>query len=345
LISGISFEKELTEARLLDPSKGFSETVQTIERRKDPLLERWCRINAQRANRPKELARDSSLEELAKSTEKGCFFCPASIESSTPKFPPSLAPEGRIRVGASTVFPNLFPFARHHAVVAVSEIHYVPLERMEAEVVGDALRASLEYARRLHEKDPESRYLSVNWNWLPTAAASLMHPHFQVVADVTPTKYVGAALAASRSYFSRNGSSFWSDLCAAEEAGGERFAYRDGAFSWVASFAPMGNNEVVGIADGASELLGLGESGIGDLARGLSKALKVYSRLGVQGLNMAVYSGPLGQETGGFSLHVRLISRPKLKQLYTSDAGFMERLHDEVIVETWPEDVARELRA
>jgi UDPglucose--hexose-1-phosphate uridylyltransferase len=185
----------------------------------------------------------------------------------------------------------------------------------------------------------------VNWNCLPTAAASLMHPHFQVVADVTPTKYVGAALAASRSYFNRNGSNFWSDLCSAEETGGERFAYGDGAFSWVASFAPMGNNEVVGIADGDSELLALSESAVGDLARGLSKALKVYARLGVQGLNMAVYSGSLGQEAGDFSLHVRLISRPRLKQLYTADAGFMERLHDEVIVETWPEDVARELRA
>jgi len=345
LISRIRFEREVTEARLLDPTKGFDETVQIIERRKDPLLERWCRINAQRANRPKDLSRDSSLEELARSTEKGCFFCPSNIDSSTPKFPPSLAPEGRIRVGASTVFPNLFPFARHHAVVTLSETHFVPLERMGEEIVGDGLRASLEYARRIHARDPESKYLSVNWNCLPTAAASLMHPHFQVVADVVPTKYVGATLMASRSYFNRNGLSFWTDLCTAEQTGGERFGHRDGTFSWIASFAPLGNNEVVGIADGAPELLALDESGVGDLARGLSKALKVYGRLGVQGLNMAVCSGPLGQATEGFSLHVRLISRPKLKQLYTSDAGFMERLHDEVIVETWPEDVARELRA
>ena len=345
MISGIRFEKEVTEARLLDPSKGFSETVQTIERRKDPLLERWCRINAQRASRPKDLARDSSLEELAKSTEKGCFFCPANIEKSTPKFPSSLAPEGRIRIGASTVFPNLFPFARHHAVVTLSEAHFIPVDRMEAGMLGDGIRASIEYARRLHAKDPDSKYFSLNWNFLPTAAASLMHPHFQAVADGTPTKYVGAALTASRSYMGRNGSSFWADLASAEEAGGVRYAYREGAFSWVAGFAPMGNNEVLGISDHASDLLGLDDSGIVDMATGLSKALKAYGRLGVQGLSMAVYSGPLGQPAEGFSLHLRLISRPKLKQLYTSDAGFMERLHEETVVETWPEDVARELRA
>lgn len=342
--STIRFEKEVSEVRLLDPSKGFNESVQSIERRRDTLLERWCRINVQRASRPTDVTKDSSLAELAKSTEKGCLFCPENIERTTPKFPPFLVPEGRIKVGGSTVFPNLFPFARLHAVVTLTEKHFVPLEEMEAEIIGDGLRASLELAKVLNTKDPQSKYVSVNWNCLPTAAASLMHPHFQVVADSRPTKYVAEAVSASESYLRRNGSSYWSDLIESEE-GGERFVAREGCFAWVASFAPMGNNEVVGIANGTSQLLGLHEGEVNDLAKGLSKILKAYSRLGLQGLNMAVYSEPLAQETKRFSLHARLISRPKLKLLYTSDAGFMERLHDEVIVETMPEAVAAELRA
>jgi len=215
---------------------------------------------------------------------------------------------------------------------------------MEPTILSDGLHAAMEYARMLAAKDPTSKYLSLNWNFLPTAAASLMHPHFQMVGDTSPTKYVGESLEASASYLRMNASSYWDDLVVAEKAVGERFVADSGPFSWLASYAPMGNNESIGIAKSASHFLQLEEADLEGMAEGLSAILRTYDRIGVQGLNMAVYSGPLGVGTAGFSLHVRVISRPKLKQLYTSDAGFMERLHDEVIVETKPEDFAAELR-
>jgi galactose-1-phosphate uridylyltransferase len=48
--------------------------------------------------------------------------------------------------------------------------------------------------------------------------------------------------------------------------------------------------------------------------------------------------------TPHFRVHVRMISRPDPRPMYTSDAGFLERLHDEVVVETRPEDVALKIR-
>jgi galactose-1-phosphate uridylyltransferase len=40
-----------------------------------------------------------------------------------------------------------------------------------------------------------------------------------------------------------------------------------------------------------------------------------------------------------------MISRPNIKPVYTTDTGFMERLHDEVVVETRPEDAASKIRS
>jgi galactose-1-phosphate uridylyltransferase len=60
---------------------------------------------------------------------------------------------------------------------------------------------------------------------------------------------------------------------------------------------------------------------------------------------MSLFSGPLDSQLQHFSVHARMISRPDVKPLYTTDTGFMERLHDEVIVETKPEDVASKIRS
>jgi len=58
-----------------------------------------------------------------------------------------------------------------------------------------------------------------------------------------------------------------------------------------------------------------------------------------------MFSGPLDAQLQDFSIHLRMISRPDVKPIYTADAGFLERLHDEVVVETRPEDVASKIRS
>ena len=45
-----------------------------------------------------------------------------------------------------------------------------------------------------------------------------------------------------------------------------------------------------------------------------------------------------------FRVFLRVISRPTLEEFYTSDRGFMEILYREMVVQTFPEDVARGLR-
>jgi UDPglucose--hexose-1-phosphate uridylyltransferase len=340
----VKFEKNLQETTILTPSTGFKPEIQVVERRKDTLLDRWCRINIERAKRPKVKAGDSSVLELVESSRKSCPFCPDRLEANTPKFPESLIPEGRLRVGEAVALPNLFAFAQHHAVVVLTEEHFLPLDRFDAIHIRNGLEASIGYIKAVKERYPRVRFCSINWNHLPTAAASMLHPHFQVIADEAPTRYLYEAFEASRVFHGKHGLSYWSDIVKAEEEILERFIGGFSGSKWYTSFCGFRNNDVVGVVD-ASNLFEMSEATLGDFSEGLSAMLRGYNAIGVQGFNMSMFSGPLDTQSRHFSVHARMISRPDVKPLYTTDTGFMERLHDEVIVETKPEDVASKIRS
>ncbi len=340
----VRFEKDIQETTILTPSTGFKPQVQLVERRKDTLLDRWCRINNERANRPKVRAGDFSILELFESTRKSCPFCPDRVDANTPMFPESLIPGGRLRVGEAIAFPNLFAFAQHHAVVVLTAEHFIPLDKFDAVHIGNGLEASIRYIKAVRARHPQIRFCSINWNHLPTAAASMLHPHFQVIADEVPTHYLYDVLEASRIFHEKHGLSYWRDIVEAEEENLERFITKFGGSNWYTSFCGLGNNDVVGVVD-ASNIFEMNEATLGDLAEGLSAMLKGYSALGVQGFNMSIFSGPLDSHLRDFSVHLRMISRPDVKPIYTTDAGFMERLHDEVVIETKPEDAASKIRS
>jgi galactose-1-phosphate uridylyltransferase len=339
----VKFEKQIQETRILSPLTGFTPQTQAVERRKDPLLDRWCRINVERANRPKSSGGDSSIPQLVESTAKNCPFCPDRIQTSTPKFPSDILPDGRLRVGEAVVVPNLFAFAQHHAVVVLTKKHFLPLDEFHPELILNGLKASLKYLEAVRASNPRVRYASINWNNLPTAAASMLHPHLQIIADEVPTLYLSEAIASSERYYEENGVSYWLDLIEAEYDLGERYIADFGGSSWLTSFCGMGNNEILGVLK-ASNLFELSESQLSDYSDGLSMMLKGYHKMGVQAFNLSLYSGALDVDTRGFSVHSRMISRPDVKSVYTADTGFMERLHDEIVVETMPEDVASRMR-
>ena len=339
----IKFEKHVQIARILSPLTGFTPQTQAVERRKDPLLNRWCRINVERANRPKSKAGDSTVSQLVESSAKNCPFCPEHILTSTPKFPEDLLPEGRLRVGEAVVVPNLFAFAQHHAVVVLAKEHYLPLNEFRPELILNGLKASIKYLEAVRARNPEIRYGSINWNNLPTAAASMLHPHLQVIADDVPTHYLSESIASSEEFYQKHGASYWLDLIEVERELRDRYIADIGESSWLSSFSSLGNNELQGIVK-ASNFFEMTDRQLSDYSMGLSKMLEGYQRIGVQAFNLSLYSGPLDVNTPSFSVHSRMISRPDVKNFQTADTGFMERLHDEIVVETLPEEVASRVR-
>lgn len=338
------FDREIREARFFNPLKGFKADVQRIEYRTDPLLQGLCRINLNRAMRVKQGQKDEDYSDLIQGSAEGCYFCPGNLKGDTPKFPRDIAEEGRLWRGESTVFPNLYPFAKHHAIATVTEKHFLPLEEFTREQIKNALAAGVEYFSRVFSSDDSARYMTLSWNHLPPSGASIIHPHIQLIADDKPTYLVGAYLEASHSYYRKHQSIYWLKLVREEEKIGSRFIGRTRGIAWLASFAPLGNNEVVAVFEDAQSLTGLAEKDISSFSEGLTRVLRGYHALGVKSFNMSTYSAPAGEEPEHFRLSARIVSRPAPRRFYTSDAGFMEALHHERIVESLPEDLAKSMK-
>jgi galactose-1-phosphate uridylyltransferase len=342
----IVFEKNIREFQLLNPTLNFRPDVQPVEFRMDPLTGDWCRLGLKRIKRVKQVEEqehDATMD-IVESSRKSCPFCPENLERRTPRFPSDLLPDGRFKTGPSQLFPNLFPFGEHHAVAVFSQAHYMSLNEFSSEVIRNCTEVAARYFRTVRAKSPEMTYCLINWNHMPPAGASFIHPHLQILADRMPTNRLDELLRESRKYHENFGSSYWKDLVATEKEVGERFIGETGAVTWIASYAPQGNNEVVGIFSNISTVCEMEEPHIEGLSKGLSQVLRAYNEVGVRSFNMTLFSGPEDQHLKYYSLNVKLISRPSLRRFYTSDSGFMERLHYETVVETKPEDVAQELR-
>ncbi|MEM2227102.1 MAG: hypothetical protein QW371_06215 [Candidatus Bathyarchaeia archaeon] len=341
----LKFERALHEVELCDPASGFAPEVQLVEHRRDPLTGALCRINIKRAGRVKEGARWGA-DTLAppRVSEADCIFCTRNIEAMTPRFPDRFIKGGRFRVGSAILFPNLYPFSKYHGIAVMHEAHNPPLNKIDPGSLRDCIKACIEFLKVVRGRDPEAIYGSINWNHMPPAGASIIHPHLQTIADPVPTRLQSELLRCSESYFRRHGSNYWIDLIEAEAELGERVIHKGRSIVWLTSYAPMGNNEVLAISPGTSSIFELDGTRLEELSAGLSKILKGYWDLGIRSFNMSILPGPLDREVEYYSLNLRVVSRPSPEAHYTSDCGFMERIHLESVVESKPEAVAERLR-
>ena len=253
----------------------------------------------------------------------GCPFCPAILGSATPVFPDGR----RIIVGESVTFPNLYPFAEWHTVTVITRDHMVPCFT-ERQLV-DALTGQID---SLEGRDG---YASLNWNYLPSAGASLAHPHLQGLVDSRPSPLAGRYLAAGERYLREQGRSYWEDLREAERDG-PRFLM-EGKIFWFANPVPVGEKEIRGVLP-VSHLSGLRPL-LRDLAADVLRIVAFYGALGTRAFNLSLFLDREGCDRG-FSAFCSLIARINPNPLSLSDSAFMERLHLEPVILTLPEELA-----
>ncbi len=317
--------------------------IQQIEFREDPLTGRPCRINGRRAMRI-EHARSSAVPEEITGNRDSCPFCPENIDRITTGFEQGFYSERQIRVGECHLFPNMFPLARHHAAATISSSHFLDLDEFKPQMIVDFMMASRQFLTLVRQHDAEAGYPILVWNHLSPSAASMVHPHIQVLADDRPTPYQLSLLEASHRYYSRMGHSFWTDLVREERQAGERYITESDSVAAVASFAPQGNREAQIIFKSASNLEDLREQDAEEFADCLIRLLKSYKGMGVNSFNLSTFSAPLGEKLEHYSLHAKLISRPVLQPYYRNDTGILERFHHETDIEVMPEAFAQNAR-
>ncbi len=330
------FHKRVIVAKLRDPREDFREVERPIEIRRDPLTGRKCRINVERARRPHQAKR--TKEKISHPTN--CPFCHPNLEKITPKYPDAM-PE-RICVGRATTFPNLFPFGEFHSVVAFPSF-FLEVDGFSPKELRECLEAAFKTFELAMSTRPALRYWYLNWNHLPPAGASIVHPHLQLLATRNPTRMLSELMRKSKQYYQQHKRNYWKELLSLERKLDERYIGSTGDIHWIASFAPTGNKEVLGVSEKWSSLREA-KASISDICQGLHKILKGYAKIGVKSFNLSSYSGPCDKKLPFFRLHFRLIARPDPVSLYTADRGFMEIFHHEPVIDTLPETLARELR-
>ncbi|MFA6672117.1 MAG: galactose-1-phosphate uridylyltransferase [Methanoculleus sp.] len=288
-----------------------------LQYRRESLTGIRCRISPVRVER-----RIDAFPALPCSRD-GCPFCPNAIETSTPTFSDGT----RLRCGKSVTFPNLYPYAEHHVVTVITPDHDTA-GPFDQRTLADAISGTAEALAR------GPGYATINWNYLPSAGASIVHPHLQGLADREPARLADLYISGGRRYLADHGRLYWDDLVEHERTS-DRFLFEDEIF-WSASPVPLGEREVRGILP-VSTLAELGPY-VEPLAAGILRVVAFYRSLGTHAFNVSIFfDAPRAGQ--GHRAFCSLIARLNPNSLSMCDSAFMERLHQEPVILTLPEDV------
>ena len=283
----------------------------------------------------------NDYSELAIATSgKKCPFCSENVQTSTPKFPTDLIDGGRLIQGEAVVFPNLFPYSKHNAVVRMCDQHFVKLDEFTVPLIANSFSAAHDYLKKVISHDPKTTYASINWNYLPPSGGSIIHPHIHVLASELPTNYQLTASASSEQFYQETHHSFYDALIERERELDERFIGTTGSVNWVHAFAPKSHADFIGIMD-ASSLDELNENNWNDLAESMTNLFCYFEEIGIASFNLALFipvtKNPFDR------VHVRVVPRLNIGALQTSDMNVFNFLHGEPLCMKVPEETTKKV--
>jgi len=297
----LQFKKEKFHSRIVLP--GGLPADRAIEIRINPITGRTCRIAFSRREQH-EPGTDAlpAPPPLAENRDK-CPFCRARIATETPQLPPELCGKGRMIRGASTLFPNLFPYGRYSAVSLFDDEHFVEIGTAALQSYADSFLNCRDYLLRVLSHDPAAIFMAITQNHLPSAGGSLIHTHLQVQADRIPANYQRFLQGRAADYRRQSGARLFYDYLQYEEQSGRRYIGATGSWQWLAAYAPEGFFEIWGILGGVTSMRQAADNHWHDLAQGVLNAQRFYRSLGRNAYNL----GLLLLEDGSDDLELRVV--------------------------------------
>lgn len=122
----------------------------------------------------------------------------------------------------AVLFLNKFPFTENHGVITSSESYYVSMPDITPTQIYDTLAVSCEFLRLCTapgappsspdaDRAPPAPELfwwpSIVWNYMPSSAGSIIHPHMQCFCETTAPPAAAALMAATARWAQKHGSS------------------------------------------------------------------------------------------------------------------------------------------
>jgi UDPglucose--hexose-1-phosphate uridylyltransferase len=334
----VAFKKITGKSRLMNPLKGHALDEIPYEIRFDPLTGQTGRV----FDLPYKPEPHEPLETVERSKAFFCPFCPETLEKSTPLFPKDVIPEGRIRVGTASLIPNLVPFDKYAGVAIFSSRHYIPMEELTAETMVDAFIAALVFIGRIAEIDPLVRFFTINWNYMPPAGSSIVHPHLQPNCGDVPTNELRLQVEACKDYSRQNGRSYWADFVKTEKENGVRYVGELGSTFWTMSFVPVGFlPDVSCVFTEECSLARLHDETLRSFLEGLARVLRYFRQENVFSFNVSIFSV---REDEHFRINARICPRLFPRGIGNNDMAYLQAIHKEPFTVRPPEVVCPKVR-
>lgn len=231
------------------------------ELRKDPILDQWVIIAAERGRRPHDFA----VHEHSDTSASGCPFCAGNEDMTPPEVysVPAHGEDTEVADWLVRVVPNKFPALSIEGDVKRSGIGY--LDRMTGvgahEVIIETPTHSDDlsilpnyhatavintYIQRLTDlrSDERFRHIVLFRNYGSAAGASLEHPHSQLIALPIVPRLVKSKLEVARNHFQRKERCIFCDLIEQELAVPDRVVMKNEHFVVLSVFAARSPFEV-----------------------------------------------------------------------------------------------------
>lgn len=328
------------------------------EWRRDPVVGRWVILAAERRHRPRDFQPNG---DTTPADADECPFCPGR-ESGTPPELYADRPAGLAANGpgwATRVIPNKFPALSAdgvpersekgsydrmtgigaHEVVIESPDHAKELSQLSADEVARVLGAFRSRMRELR-KDPRFQYVLAFKNHGPSAGASLVHGHAQIVATPIVPDVVQDELDGALRHYRAKARCVYCDMAGEEGRDGSRVILDREDFVAFAPFAPRFAYETWILPKRHSASFeDASDADLRGLARVLRETLgRLRRALGAPDYNFLIHTAPSGEpDLAHYHWHVEIFPRLADVAGFSWGTGFY-------INATPPEESARRLR-
>ncbi len=293
------------------------------EFRQNPITKSWVLIAPGRNKRPDEYKTYSVMRGVPEH-DKTCVFCPGN-EKLNPEierfdFKGDLISEKRddweIRI-----IPNKFASLEHSTVyehkefyishsgdgdheVIITKKHNEPVALQSIAIVESTLKV---FKNRIIElsKYPELAYVQVFHNHGRDAGASVIHPHYQLMATPIVPPHIHGEIMGCQHYYGVHGSDIYGDIVKEELKVRDRVLYESDHFVVLSAYASRQPFETWIIPKRQSARF---EEMTADEIKHLSFVLKVtlgqlYTKLSDPPLNFYIHNMPLGRESKTYNEH------------------------------------------